>query len=155
MNPSKNQGLRLTSKCTEGLADIVITQLSLPRIPLKREGPLGIDLGSSFRRGQTSSAICPISHTSARNGEGSRVRAPCSLSCWSVCSHDSAKSIYLCRYPKMTWWLSKSPRCAHTESLCILNVASCTNGWDVTPCVFQGCSVLLQSSACFNMKVMT
>lgn len=35
MNPSKSQGLRLTSKYTEGLADIVITQLSLPRIPFK------------------------------------------------------------------------------------------------------------------------
>lgn len=82
MNPSKNQGLRLTSKYTEGLADVVITQLSLPRTPLKgKEEPLGIDLRSSFRRSQTSSTICSISHTSARNVEGSRARALILLVC--------------------------------------------------------------------------
>lgn len=46
MNPSKTQGLRLTSKCTEGLADVVITQLSLPRIPLKGKGLWELILGA-------------------------------------------------------------------------------------------------------------
>lgn len=47
MNPSKSQGLRLTSKhkCTEGLADVVIAQLSLPRTPLKGKGLWELILG--------------------------------------------------------------------------------------------------------------
>lgn len=148
MSPSKKQGLRLTSKyklhwesgwCGHNPA--------VPaQDPSQREGPLGIDLRSSFRRGQPCSAICSIAHTSARGVGGSRSEP---FPCCSVHLHGSGTCFYFCGYPEMTWWLWRSPRCAHTGSLSVSNVISCTNGWDVTPSVFQGCSVLLQSSACF------
>lgn len=152
MKPSKNQGLRLTSKYTEGLADVVITQLSLPRTPLKGKGLWELILGAVLGGAKHPLPSAPF-HT-PQPGMW-KAAGPEPLSCWSAHLHNSATCIYLCGYPKMTRWLWKSPRCAHTESLSVSNVISCTNGWDVTPSVFQGCSVLLQSSACFNMKVMT
>lgn len=93
VNPSKKQGLRLTSKCTEsgwcGHNPAVPAE-----DPSQREGPLGIDLRSSFRRGQTSSAICPISHTSGRDVEGSRAQSPLLL-ILLVCTFAWLSQLYL------------------------------------------------------------
>lgn len=50
VNPSKNQGLRLTSECTE--SGWCGHNPAVPALdPSQREGPVGIDLRSSFRRG--------------------------------------------------------------------------------------------------------
>ena len=85
--------------------------------PFQREGPLGIDLSSNCPKDQTSSATCPMSHASARTAEGQQPGSePHTLSCWPVCLRDWSNSIYLCGYPKMSWWLWKSPRCTHTET---------------------------------------
>lgn len=84
--------------------------------PFQREGPLGIHLSSNFQEGPN--ILCHLPHFTRLSQECRRAAGsePHTLSCWPVCLHDWSNSIYLCGYPKMSWRLWKSPRCAHTET---------------------------------------
>lgn len=106
MNPSKNQGLRLTSKYTEGLAED----------PSQREGPLGIDL----RRGQTSSALFHMPQAGTWKAVGPEPQAPY-LAGLYICT---TQPIVFIHVGILKWlYVSESPHTVPTQNLSVFQTS--------------------------------